>query len=336
MKKAHEIKGPGGLKMLHQHGPTRYEMPTEEELKSIPKSDLDKLEEAVRTNEKAAIQHLQKVLDAMPWKELGQGKPKLMPPSGKIDAETQKALDILKKVSEDFKEPNLIKMFGYIDQGDYFNAQSLAYVAKTQLTKMLFQHSWIKKVSPEIIEKYPGLRMWTREEMFDYLKKTPYPGYFPTPWDWSYLGKKYDGSFGCDPSKERCDRSHYNDFMKWGPPEGTMGLGTAYDPRLFRNMDKYPNIWSNRAIRYRMQKNIPSPHIPSPGTGPWMDLKNLPKGKRFLDEEDKQEYFRLLKLYNQFKREAKERGTPYIAPPSAKQETVQSVASLIADKYYIK
>jgi hypothetical protein len=221
-------------------------------------------------------------------------------------------------------------MLQYLEQGDIFNAQSMAYMAKSMLHKALHQFKVMPKMPPEIQKKYPGVRAWSKEEMFAHLRSTPYPGYFPQPWDVSRFGKKdYYNNLGCDPSKNKCQNSYYEEFMKWGPPQGTYGVGLAYDPRLDRNMDKYQNIWGHRATKFRMSKNIPSPHVYSPGTGPWMDVNNLPEGKRFLDEEDKQEYFRLLDLYNKFKKEEKARGTSYIAPPSA----VQVVASKFARHY---
>lgn len=340
-KTAHKMDGPGSLNMLHQHGPERYEMPTEEELEAsgIPASDLDKIQRAVMTDKTTGIKQLQKILDAFPWEELNKPKPKLMPPTGKIDSNTQQAISSLAEVAQEIKEPNLIKMLAYIKQGDFFNAQSVAYVAKTMLSKALHQFKTMPPIPSDMLEKYPGIRQWNKKEMLSYLKSSPYAsaGYFPPPWDLSRLGRRgYDGSFGCDPSKQKCDISYYENFMKWGPPQGTMGAGLAYDPRLYRNMDKYPNIWSNRAIRYRMQKNIPSPHIPSPGTGVWMDVNNLPKGKYFLDNEDKREYFRLLKLYNQFVKEEKARGTSYIAPPSSVGETsLAHLANYLIKKYNI-
>ncbi|KKN66652.1 hypothetical protein LCGC14_0469870 [marine sediment metagenome] len=328
-----------GLNMLHQHGPVRYEMPTEKELQSIPKSDLDKLQDAVRTDKTTGLKQLQKTLDAFPWKELGSSKPKLMPPSGAVDSGTQQAISFLTGIANDFKEPNLIKMLAYIESEDYFNAQSTAYVAKSMLAKALHQFQKYPNITPEMMDKYPGLRKWTREEMFAHMRVSPYPGYFPKPWDLSRLGRRrYDGSFGCDPSKEKCDLSYYEGFMSWGPPQGTLGAGVSYDPRLFRNMDKFPNIWSNRAIRYRMNNNIPSPHISSSGTGPWLDIKNMPKGKMFLDQEDKDEYFRLLELYNQFKQEENMRGTSYIAPPPIAESfaSVNHLAKMFAEKYGVK
>ena len=347
-KIAHDIKfdkentDPNALKMHHHHDSERYEMPTEEELKGsgILESDLDRIQRAVMTDKTTGIKQLQKILDAFPWEDLNKQKPKLMPPTGKIDANTQQAINLLTEVAQTYKEPNLIKMLAYIEQGDFFNAQSVAYVAKTMISKALHQFRKMPAISPEMLEKYPGLRRWTKAEMFSYLKTSPYAaaGYFPPPWDLSRLGRRgYDGSFGCDPSKQKCDISYYENFMKWRAPQGTMGGGLAYDPRFYRNMDKYPNIWSNRAIKFRMKHNIPSPHIPSPGTGAWMDVNNLPKGKGFLDKEDKNEYFRLLKLYNQFVKEEQSRETSYIAPPANIDTpviaSITSLADYLSGKY---
>ena len=218
-------------------------------------------------------------------------------------------------------------MSKYIEAGDFFNAQSVAYIAKNELVNALHQ---FQKIPPELLAKYPGLRKWTMEEMRNYIKNSPYPSYFPKPWSLSRLGKRtWQGTWDC--KGNNCMQSYYDNFMRWGPPN-KQGVGTQYDPRLMRNMDKYPNIWSNRAIRFRMQKNIPSPHIPSPGTGPWMDINNLPPGKRFLDQEDKAEYFRLLKLYEQFVKEEKERGTSYIPPPGGK---VAHVSNQLIKRYYL-
>ena len=336
-KKSHDVTTPIGLNSLHNHEPVRYEMPTKEEIDSIPadKAGISSLEDNIRVHKPTAISQLQKILNAFPWDAFEQPKPNLKI-TGEFDSKTQLVIQTLTEISKELMEPNLIKMLNYIKQGDFFNAQSVGYIAKTMLSKKLHQFKKYPEMSPEMKQKYPGIRKWTRAEVFAYLKTSPYAqaGYFPAPWDLSRLGRRgYDGSFGCDPNKRKCDISYYENFMKWGPPSGTMGSGLAQDPRLISNMDNYPNIWSNRAIRYRMLKHIPSPHIPSPGTGAWMDVNNLPKGKYFLDEQDKKWYFQLLALYNQFKQDEKERGTSYIAPPSS---DVILTAKLLANKYYIK
>lgn len=51
-----------------------------------------------------------------------------------------------------------------------------------------------------------------------------------------------------------------------------------------------------------------------------------------LDQEDKAEYFRLLKLYEQFVKEEKERGTSYIPPPGGK---VAHVSNQLIKRYYL-
>jgi hypothetical protein len=326
MKKAHEMQA-GGLNVLHHHGPVRLELPTEKELASLPKSDLDKLQEAVRTDKASAIKHFQKILNAFPWAELGKPKPNL-PIDGKYQGKTKEATEYLIELGKDLNEANLNRMAKFVEAGDFFNAQSVAYVAKSELVNALHQ---FQKTPPELVNKYPGLRKWTMEEMRDYMRNSPYPSYFPKPWSLSRLGKRtWQGTWDCEGNN--CMQSYYDNFMRWGPPK-QIGAGTAYDPRLFRNMDKYPNIWSNRAIRFRMQKNIPSPHIPSPGTGHWMDINNLPPGKRFLDEEDKAEYFRLLKLYEQFVKEEKERGSAYIPPPGGNK--VAKLSRQLIKRYYL-
>lgn len=320
----------GGLNVLHHHGPPRYEQPTEEELDAsgIKKSDYDKMDEAIRTNKQAAISRYQNVLNAFPWADIGKPKPNL-PLNGKYDQKTKEYTEILIELGEDLGDTNLKKMAEYIRAGDFFNAQSYAYIAKNQLTNSLHQ---FQKMPPELVKKVPGLRKWTPEEMREYLRNSPYPGYFPRPWSLSRYGRRSWSGMNWDCQGEKCHKGYYNEFLSWGPPN-KQGAGVAYDPRLTRNMDKYPNIWSNRAIRYRMRKNIPSPHIPSPGTGPWMDVNNLPKGKRFLDEEDKAEYFRLLELYNQFVKEEKERGTSHIFPPG--DTKVAKLSRQLIKKYYL-
>lgn len=319
------------------HDNVRYEMPTDEELSSITRTESQKLQdqqdEAVRTNAAAAIGKLQITLNAFPWEELGKPKPNLKV-SSKLDPPTQSAIAILKQVGIDLQDPYINKMIAYIEKEDFFNAQSAAYVAKSQLTQALHQWKKYPTMPPEIAAKYPSLRRWNQEEMLRYLKQSHYPGYFPKPWDLSRFGERnWDGSFGCDPAKKTCMLSYYKGFRSWGPNK--IGAGLMYDPRLFRNMDKYPNIWSHRAISFRIQKNIPSPHIPSPGTGQWMDINNLPKGKQFLDLQDKAEYDRLLMLYKKFVAEETARKTTYIAPPNA-SPNVAAAASVLADKYYIK
>lgn len=278
------------------------------ELSSIPKSDTDLMEEAVRSNGQVAIKRLQQILLSFPWKELGYAKPNISI-NGKIDDSTVSAINWLSQIGNEIGESSLSKMKDFVSNNDYFNAQSMAYVGKQALVNALNQPQNIPK---ELLDKYPGLRKWTQKEMMDYLKKSPYPGYFPKPWSVSRLGKRdWAGNWNCE--GDQCQKSYYESFMSWGP--GKQGIELIYDPRLSRNMDKYPNIWSSRGIKYRAQNNIPSPHIPSPGVGEWIDINNLPKGKQFMDEEDKKWYLQLLRLYNQFIKEEKERGTSYILPP---------------------
>lgn len=270
----------------------------------------EELDEAARKNDFVAIKKLQNIINNFPWAELSMPKPNL-PLSGKIDNQTQKAIDDLIKIGQDFNDPNILKMKDALDKQNYFEAQSHAYVAKNQLTNALHQ---FMKLPNELLEKYPGLRRWTEKEMREYLRNSPYPGYFPKPWSISRLGKRdLKGNWNCTGPK--CQKSYYEDFMSWEKP-GSTGVPIIYDPRLQRNMDKYPELFSRKAIQNRIKNNTISPHIPSPGTGTHLDINNLPEGKRFLDDEDKREYMKLLKLYNQFVQEEKERGSAYIPPPS--------------------
>jgi len=297
------------------HGPARYDMPTEEELAALPKSEQDRLEDAARTDKATGIKRLQEVVNTFPWVELGKKKP-MLKLDGDIGGATQGAINELIQIGKDFNQPNLLNMERAIANEDYFTARSEAQVAKGLLTNAMHQ---FMKFPQELVAQYPGLRKWTLQEQYEYMKTNIYPGYFPKPWNLSRFGhRNWDGSFGCDPTKKQCMASYYDQFMSWGPPDN-IGTGLMYDPRLIRMMDKYPNIWSQRATKFRMQKNIPSPLIPSPGTGKYMDPENPPEGKRFLDEEDKAWYYKLLGLYNQFKEEEKEKGRHQL-PPGAGAE----------------
>jgi len=277
-------------------------------------------------DQSTAVKQLQKVFNTFPWDELGKPRPNLSL-DGIFQGKTRQYAEYLKQVGEDFNEPNLKKMTQYILQEDFDNAQSVAYVAKSQLDNALHQ---FRKIPSELIEKHPDLRRWTQEEMKNYMRTSSYPGYFPKPWALSRLGKRdFGGKWNCTGPK--CQASYYEEFMNWRP--GSNGIGGIYDPRLYRNMDKHPKVWSNKMMKQRIRDKTSSPHIPSPGIGHWIDIKSLPAGKVFLDKEDEVEYMRLLNLYKQFVQEEKERGTAIILPPPTTK--IAKLTGKLVKKYYL-
>ena len=107
---------------------------------------------------------------------------------------------------------------------------------------------------------------------------------------------------------------NYNHFLMWGPDCVQCGMNGS-DPRMLRLKGAYPGVFAYKAVKKRMDNHEWHPVIPSPGFIPYIEPPppgsehyknpNEPRtgeeGVRFFDQEDENEYYRLRKMYDEFK-----------------------------------
>lgn len=271
------------------------------------------------------VRQIQLFINQLPWEYLNKPNPKLnVTPT--IDNPTQKALDELAQIAQDLNSFVLSDSIRRIKAGDLKTGADQLFDAKNEINKLIkHQSEFLKEV---------GDKDWTYQEKIQHIRLSKYPSYFPKPWQprniGSYVtGDSRNGQFKCGPpgyekiistvnttpdSFRICQTPDYNHFLMWGPECWNCGINGP-DPRFYMVKAKYPDAFSYTQIKRRLENHEWSPLISSPGVRPYIvpppqgssyySNPNNPQtkieGVRFFDAEDEKEYYRLEKLYYDFK-----------------------------------
>ena len=267
--------------------------------------------------EKFYIDNIQKTINLQfPWKELDMPVP-TVPRDGVLGVSTKQALEKIKQVATEIKNPTALGALQKIESGDYHHGASELWDSAIEIGKIL-------KTDDKYFSETGEDQAWDYQKKLQYMSTTMYPAYFPRPWQaknmCSYVsgGDKY-GKFTAMPSEEEfrsCQTPYFNHFFTWGPECPGCGINGS-DPRYLRLKNKYPMAFSADAKDYRRKNHIWSPAVPSPGFAPYVAAPpegapyyqdpNNPhpetEGVRFFDAQDEKMYRDYMESYLKFKGE---------------------------------
>ena len=271
------------------------------------------------------VKQIKAWINQMPWKYLNSPAPNLDINNPNLDDKTMQAVDFLNKIGKDLGLLSLITGTFKVQQGDLDSAANILFDAKAELSKIISDYENYNQLANE--------KIWPLVEKIKYIKSSNMPAYFPKPWQpknvGSYVGGLTHGQFGCHPSQKKpgegrkpgegaCETPYYNHFLMWGP-ECQMCGTNGPDPRYLRAKRQFSHLFTDEQIRERAVGKKHTFFIPSPGVAPYipppapgsvyqninnpdlLDKEVRSEGLKFLSAEDEKDYWKYLKLFNEFK-----------------------------------
>jgi len=251
---------------------------------------------------------------AFPWKYFGRSETTLpsatAPMMGKPPlAAIRNALVLLQEIEKEIGSNNVVdSVIALFDKGDYYNAEHLLTGAISHVKKMI--------AKPAKGQKRP-----TYQQMLEYKKSTNYPNYFPKPWDKrkkieAFLAEKDVGTIWQDERRVEA-ASRYPELFN---PRATTHRTKMRQKDLPK--DHVQHMMSTKPHKHTepVGKGHPDFYIKSPGfaghieppTG-GKDIYDDPNNAvaeaaeighaLFLDQKDKEDYWRLREAFERFKKE---------------------------------